>query len=252
MASSVQVSPLHPRYRHMGVKPLSQVAADPIRPRVQPQPPVIRQSVAGGVSSHQGAATVAGACQSLEDLRYALEQFEGCPLKRTASNTVFADGNPHADLMVIGEAPDVTRIVRGSLLSGQAVSSWTVCWPASVRPARHFILRTCFAWRPPGNRAPTDSEVTACLPFLVRHIELVQPKMLLLVGGLAAKNLFARSEGITRLRGTWRTWSSPNISGPIPSLATFHPAYLLRTIQKRLAWRDLLEVQLKLRTVGVS
>lgn len=210
---------------------------------------VKRQPVTNDIRPPQAVAT----CESLVDLQHALEQFEGCPLKRTASNTVFADGNPHADLMIIGEAPGRDEDREGVPFvgaSGQLLDRML----ASIGQSREtFYITNLLPWRPPGNRAPTDSEVTACLPFLVRHIELVQPKILLLVGGLAAKNLFARSEGITRLRGQWRTWTSPNMPAPIPSLATFHPAYLLRTpVQKRLAWRDLLEVKLKLRTVGVS
>ena len=102
-------------------------------------------------------------------------------------------------------------------------------------------------WRPPGNRNPTPDEIATCLPFARRQIELLAPKVLVPVGGVAAKTLLERSEGITRLRGTWRDYTSPGLTAPVPALPTFHPAYLLRTpAQKRAAWRDLLMIRQRL------
>src|SRR3546814_9450494 len=103
-------------------------------------------------------------------------------------------------------------------------------------------------WRPPGNRSPTTAEIAACLPFMRRHIEIVRPKVLVLLGGTAAKTVLERSEGILKLRGKWYEFTSPGLDGPIPALATLHPAYLLRSpLQKREAWRDMLSLKLKLR-----
>lgn len=200
-----------------------------------------------------GAALAAEKCTTLDALRAAVEAFDGCPLKLTASRTVFADGNPASDLMIVGEAPGRDEDREGKPFvgaSGQLLDRML----ASIGLDRSlFYITNLLPWRPPGNRAPTDAEVAVCLPFLVRHIELVQPKVILLVGGLAAKNLFARTEGITRLRGHWRSWSSPGLSLPVSALATFHPAYLLRNpAHKRLAWRDLLEIKLKLRSLSQS
>jgi uracil-DNA glycosylase family 4 len=102
-------------------------------------------------------------------------------------------------------------------------------------------------WRPPGNRNPTPEEVAICTPFLERHVALVKPEVILMVGGLSAKTLLNRPEGITRLRGRWEAVSTPGLEQPIPAIATFHPTYLLRSPQqKRLAWRDLLAVKEKL------
>lgn len=194
-----------------------------------------------------GATRAAAECLDLETLRAAVEAFEGCPLKVTASRTVFADGNPDSDLMVVGEAPGRDEDREGKPFVGVSGQLLDRMLSSIGLDRRSYYITNLLPWRPPGNRAPTDAEVAVCLPFLVRHIELVQPKVLLLVGGLAAKNLFARTEGITRLRGHWRSWSSPGLSAPVPALATFHPAYLLRNpAHKRQAWRDLLEVKLKL------
>lgn len=213
---------------------------------VRPMAPAL---AANPQQAHGTATHIAQSCQTLEALQAAVVAFDGCPLKQTATKTVFADGNPGAPLMVVGEAPgrDEDRIGRpfvgesgvllDSMLASIGIGSRNDCYITNVLP-----------WRPPGNRVPTDPEVAVCLPFLVRHIELVQPKLLLLVGGLSAKTLFAVNEGITRLRGRWRTYESPGLSHPVPAIATFHPAYLLRSPgQKRLAWRDMLEVKTRLR-----
>ncbi|MGC2856186.1 uracil-DNA glycosylase [Novispirillum sp. DQ9] len=196
----------------------------------------------------QSAAHMAAAATSLEELRRALESFDGCPLKATATHTVFADGNPGGALMVVGEAPGRDEDRLGLPFvgeSGQLLDKML----ASIGQTRDtFYITNVLPWRPPGNRTPTDAEVAVCLPFLERHIELVQPKVLLLVGGLAAKTILAKPEGIMKLRGRWQGYATPGLSHPIPAIATFHPAYLLRSpAQKRLAWRDLLDLKQKLR-----
>ncbi len=196
----------------------------------------------------ESAGITSSATQSLEELHAALKEFKGCKLKRTATNLVFGDGNPDAEVMIIGEAPgaDEDRLgipfvgVSGKLLD-QMLSS--------VELDRNTIYVTnILPWRPPGNRKPTPAEVAACLPFTVRHIELVNPKILLLVGSAAAASLLDTNQSISRIRGRWQTYSSPGLIAPIDALPTFHPAYLLRTPgQKRLSWRDLITLKLKLR-----
>lgn len=200
---------------------------------------------------HQALGTAthtAQACTTLEQLKAAVEGFDGCPLKITASSTVFADGNPKAPLMVIGEAPgrDEDRVGKPFVgESGQLLDK--MLESIGIAGRADYYITNVLPWRPPGNRVPTDAEVAVCLPFLIRHIELVQPQVILLVGGLSAKALFAVNEGITRLRGRWRAYQTPGLSHPVPAIATFHPAYLLRSpVQKRMAWRDLLDVREKL------
>ncbi|MEX2200876.1 MAG: uracil-DNA glycosylase [Dongiaceae bacterium] len=193
------------------------------------------------------AHTLARAARSLEELREALMAFDGCPLKDTATNLVFADGNPASRVMIVGEAPGADEDRAGKPfvgISGQLLDRMLA--PIGLDRTSVYITNIIF-WRPPGNRQPTTAEVAACLPFVERHIELANPDVLLLTGGASAKTLLARHEGITRLRGRWFLYESTDMSRPIPALPTFHPAYLLRDpAQKREVWRDLLALSEKL------
>jgi uracil-DNA glycosylase family 4 len=189
----------------------------------------------------------AQSARSLEELRAALESFDGCPLKATATNLVFADGNPAARVMLVGEAPgaDEDRIGRPFVgVSGQLLDRMLAA--IGLDRTKVYITNVLF-WRPPGNRTPTPAEVAACLPFVERHIELVGPEILVLVGNAAAKTLLLRNEGITRIRGKWFEYQSAGMSRPVPTLPIYHPAYLLRApAQKRDAWRDLLQIRERL------
>ncbi|GAB5467716.1 MAG: uracil-DNA glycosylase [Rhodospirillales bacterium] len=206
------------------------------------QAPAPRQTPLAGPAEIQASAREqAQAAGDLDALRAALEAFEGCDLKKTASNLVFADGTPESRIMLIGEAPGRDEDRQGLPfvgVSGQLLDRML----AGIGLDRESVYITnILFWRPPGNRTPTPGEVAACLPFVERHIELVQPTHLLLLGGLSAKTLLARSEGITRLRGQWGAVNFAGLAAPVPALATLHPAYLLRQpAQKRLAWRDCL------------
>jgi DNA polymerase len=220
--------------------------APPSRPRlgkVAPAAPAPGIEALGGTPGH----LLAQAARNLEELREALMAFDGCPLKDTATNLVFADGNPEARVMIVGEAPgaDEDRIGKPFVgVSGQLLDRMLA--QVGLDRTSVYISNIIF-WRPPGNRQPTTAEVAACLPFVERHIELVNPDILLLAGGAAAKTLLARSEGIMRLRGRWHLYESTGMSRPVPALPTFHPAFLLRQpAQKREAWQDLLALRLKL------
>jgi uracil-DNA glycosylase family 4 len=193
----------------------------------------------------------AGGAPDLAALRECLARFEGCGLKQTAMSLVFGDGNPNADVMFIGEAPGADEDREGRPfvgVSGQLLDRMM----ASIGLDRDTAYITnILPWRPPGNRQPTPGEIAACLPFIQRHIQLVAPKVLVLVGGTSAKTLLGRKEGIMRLRGRWRSYQPEQRTGSesqlIPTIATFHPAFLLRTpAQKANAWRDLLMVKQKL------
>lgn len=193
------------------------------------------------------AHSLARAARSLDELREALMAFDGCPLKDTATNLVFADGNPESRVMIVGEAPGADEDRAGKPfvgVSGQLLDRMLA--QIGLDRTSVYITNIIF-WRPPGNRQPTTAEVAACLPFVERHIELANPDVLLLTGGASAKTLLARNEGITRLRGRWFLYESTGMSRPIPALPTFHPAFLLRDpAQKRGAWRDLLALSEKL------
>jgi DNA polymerase len=195
----------------------------------------------------QASVHTAALAQTLKELRTSLAAFDGCALKRIATNLVFADGNPEADVMIVGEAPgaDEDRLglpfvgVSGKLLD--RMLSFIGLDRGSV------YITNVLPWRPPGNRKPTQAEVTACLPFTKRHIELAKPKILVLTGGAAASTLLESAQTISRIRGRWHSYSSPGLQQPIDALPTYHPAYLLRTPgQKRQAWRDFLSIKIKL------
>jgi DNA polymerase len=222
----------------------------PLAPVIASPAPPLTMTTASPTAPGQGdgnAYRVAQAAQSLEELRAALEAFDGCPLKATATNLVFADGNPAARVMLVGEAPgaDEDRIGRPFVgVSGQLLDRMLAT--VGLDRTKIYITNVLF-WRPPGNRTPTPAEVAACLPFVERHIELVAPELLILAGNAAAKTLLLRNEGITRIRGKWFDYQSAGMSRPIPAMPIYHPAYLLRApAQKRDAWRDLLQIRERL------
>ncbi len=203
---------------------------------------------------HGTAHEVAAACQTLDELVAAIQAFDGCALKETATNTVIHDGNPKARVMVIGEAPGGEEDRKGLPFVGPA-GRLLDRMLAAIGLDRHgperesaYITNILF-WRPPGNRSPTADEIAACIPFTRRQIELVAPEILVPIGGISAKALLGRTEGITRLRGTWREYTSPGLAAPVAAMPTFHPAYLLRQpLHKREAWRDLLAIKARLAT----
>ena len=233
-------------------KPAPAPAPVPARDGPRSQPP-LWQPEPGPLESAEAALAsardLAVAANTLPELKAALESFEGCPLKATAMNLVFADGNPEGRVMMIGEAPGADEDRQGLPfvgVSGRLLDRMLAC--IGLDRSAVYITNVLF-WRPPGNRTPTAAEIASCLPFTERHIELAAPDYLVLVGGMSAKNLLARSEGILKLRGHWRPYQHSGLPRPIPALPTLHPAYLLRQPQqKRLAWRDLLSLHRALTT----
>ena len=196
---------------------------------------------------HPQAAARACAAADLAALRAMLEVFEECPLKRTATNLVFADGVVGAPVMLIGEAPGAEEDRLGLPFvgaSGQLLDRMLASIGLSRR--QNVYITNILPWRPPGNRKPTAAETTMCVPFLRRHIELARPRLLLFLGGTAAQALLGVSEGITKLRGRWLEY--PLGEASIPALATFHPAFLLRSpAAKRQSWSDLLALKARLK-----
>jgi len=188
------------------------------------------------------SASVAGSANSLGELLEIMERFDGCALKHTAMNLVFGDGNPDSHLMLVGEAPGKDEDLRGLPFVGRSGKLLDkMLLSIGVTRASCYITNIV-PWRPPGNRTPSSQEVAACLPFVVRHIELVKPKILLLLGGAATIALTGLKEGILKLRGNWMKLKIGELS--VRAIATFHPAYLLRQpLQKRLAWQDLCAVR---------
>ncbi len=219
-----------------------QPPAAPARAASAPVPAAKRPASLASTSENQASAQrLAAEARSIDDIRAALEAFEGCPLKATATNLCLFDGNPQAKIMIIGEAPGAQEDRQGKPFVGPAGQLLDRMLAAIGLDRSRVYITNLLYWRPPGNRNPTPGEIAACLPFLERQIEILQPKLLLLVGGMSAKTLLHRSEGILKLRGRWADYHHPRLGHPIPALPTLHPAYLLRQpAQKREAWRDLL------------
>lgn len=193
-------------------------------------------------------------CETLEDLYAALRAYEGCDLKKSAINTVIADGNPQAPVMLVGEAPgaDEDRLGKPFVgLSGQLLDK--MFSTIGLSRDKNIYISNIVNWRPPGNRQPTSQEIALCQPFIEKHIALIKPKVLVMLGGVAAKTLLNTAEGIVKLRGQWIDYTNPFLSEPIQTIALFHPAYLLRSPgQKALVWQDLLKIKKHLQSLGLN
>jgi len=195
----------------------------------------------------QSARRLAAGAETVSALAALVAGFDGCGLKRTATNTVFADGNPAAPVMIIGEGPGADEDRLGRPFVGRAGQLLDRMLAAIGLDRQGVHITNVVYWRPPGNRTPTTAEIASCLPFVMRHIALVHPKLLVLAGGTAAAALLPGGQGITRLRGRWFDLAIPGLAEPVPTLPMFHPSFLLRTPErKREAWRDLLALRVRL------
>ena len=212
-------------------------------------------SMQAPTAAEASARALAARAADLAALRRVMDDFDLCPLKKTAANTVFGTGNPEAKIMLIGEAPGADEDRQGEPfvgVSGQLLDRML----AAIELDRGSVYITnMLAWRPPGNRKPTVEETSMCLPFIRRHIELIAPRILVFVGGTSATTLLDRRDGITRMRGRWFKYP-PNGAdrtggeSAIAAMPIFHPAYLLRQpALKRLAWVDLLAIKARLQDI---
>ncbi|MDE2182977.1 MAG: uracil-DNA glycosylase [Alphaproteobacteria bacterium] len=198
----------------------------------------LRGGQKGDGDSIATAQALARSACSLEELRAALESFDGCALKKSCANTVFADGNPASRIMFIGEAPGREEDRQGLPFVGRAGKLLDQMMASIHLDRTRAYITNVLNWRPPENRDPSPEEAAMCLPFLRRHIELVNPGIIILLGAVAARHVMGFSEGIMKLRGRWLEYRIGEAM--VPVLPTLHPAYLLRQPgHKKLAWRDL-------------
>ena len=188
------------------------------------------------------ARETARSAASLDELRDLLTRFEGCALRTTAKQLVFADGNPAARVMFVGEAPGRDEDIAGLPFVGRSGKLLDLMIAAIGLDRASAYIANVIPWRPPGNRTPTPQETQICLPFTLRQIELANPDILVCLGGPSSQTLLGVKEGIKRTRGRWFNFQTG--TREIRAIATFHPAYLLRSpLEKRFAWRDLLAIR---------
>lgn len=195
------------------------------------------------------ARALAREAKTLDELREIVAGFDGCNLKFTAKSMVFADGNPDAPLMLVGEAPGRDEDLAGLPFVGRSGQLLDRILAAIGRDRTSAYIANVIPWRPPGNRDPSPLETEICRPFIERQIELANPKVVVTLGNPSTKLLLKTQTGIMRMRGNWAVYVT-GAGVEIPAMPTLHPAYLLRNpAHKKLAWRDFLEVKAKLKTV---
>ena len=189
--------------------------------------------------------------KSLNDLQSFIENYDECELSHTARSTVFCDGNADAEIMLIGEAPGNQEDIEGKPFVGKSGQLLDKILKTVNIDRTNCYISNIIPWRPPGNRNPTAEEISMCLPFIKKHIELVNPKILLLVGSISSKSILNKNLGITKLRGEWHIYKDGDIE--IPALPIFHPAYLLRRPNnKSYVMRDILLFKRKIQDMKFS
>ena len=208
------------------------------------------QPVDNGVSeeSIKKAVEVAAQAKTIDDLRAALETFEGCPLKNTAMNLVFCDGRPDAKVMLIGDVPGADEDRQGVPFVGPAGMLLNKMLASIGLDRSEVFVSNAVFWRPPGKRSALAGEIAVCLPFVERMIELVDPMILITLGGPTTHSLLAQQGNISKLVGRWFTYENPRMSHPIAACGLYHPEFLLKSpTMKRQAWANLLAIQEKLK-----
>ena len=191
------------------------------------------------------AKKAAQAAQNLTELRKAVENFDGCNLKKMATNTVFCDGNPTSKVMVIGEAPGNHEDLQGIPFCGDSGKVLDGMFRGiNMTREKNFYITNVIFWRPPGNRRPTDEELAICRPFVERHIQLLNPEVIVLVGATAMSAVLGINDPISSVRGKFMDFTPQFLARKIKTFVVFHPSYLMRqSAKKKLAWHDMLELE---------
>jgi uracil-DNA glycosylase family 4 len=234
LAEQAAVAPLAP----LAAAAEKPVYAPLLRASEMPKPAIRTETALVPEIAIAAAREAAATAPDLAALRALLENFEGCALKSTATRLVFADGNPQAKVMFVGEAPGRDEDIEGLPFVGRSGKLLDLMLAAIGLNRTNAYIANVIPWRPPGNRDPSPQETQICLPFIKRHIELVNPDVLVTLGNPSTQSLMGTRDGIMKTRGRWRDYDTGTRS--IKALATFHPAYLLRQPSyKRMAWLDL-------------
>ncbi len=191
------------------------------------------------------AKKAADAAKTLPELRKAVENFDGCNLKKMATNTVFCDGSPTSKVMVIGEAPGNHEDLQGIPFCGDSGKVLDGMFRGiNMTREKNFYITNVIFWRPPGNRRPTDEELAICRPFVERHIQLLNPEVLVLVGATSMAAVLGITDPISSVRGKFMDFAPKFLSRKIKTFVVFHPSYLMRqSSKKKLAWHDMLALE---------
>ncbi|PZQ43401.1 MAG: uracil-DNA glycosylase [Micavibrio aeruginosavorus] len=235
--------------------------ASPKKSRIDMPPPANESAgdLLGTAQARVEAQKLAASCNTLEELAAAIAGFDGLAIRKTATNMVFADGNSAARIMLVGEAPGADEDRQGKPFVGQSgqlldkILASIGLSRTDEDPAKAVYISNIINWRPPGNRTPSPAEIDVSLPFIERHIALVKPQILILCGGVSAKGLLGSGDSISKLRGKFHdympiTQGIAQDASPVPAIATYHPAYLLRTpSHKKQVWADMLMLQARLK-----
>lgn len=214
---------------------------------------VSKKKITSTHPSEDKARELADQCTTLNELRKSIENFDGIELKKFANLTVFSDGNPDAKIVFVGEAPGASEDLQGIPFCGESgkLLDEMLSTINISRTKNAYITNTVF-WRPPANRQPTVEEINICRPFVEKHIALIKPKLIVLVGGTATTALLGKNEGITFIRKNNYSYINQYLDEPITVTALFHPAYLLRQpMQKKSTWFDLLKLKDLMTQLGI-
>ena len=233
-------------YQQMGVNEINLDQAGALvkkETKIMPKKKSASNSIETGLVDK--ARSIADGCNSLDELKQALESFNELSICKTATNTVFADGNINADVMAIGEAPGANEDEEGIPFCGASGKLLDkILESIDLTREKNLYITNSVFWRPPANRKPTEEENAVCMPFVEKHIALLKPKLILLVGATSASSLLQSTETISRLRTKFYEYENRYLSAPIPVAVLFHPSYLLRqSLQKKTVWFDLLKIK---------
>lgn len=243
-------------------KPVSTMP-EPKTETAKPTPSREKAVPMGSAEARKTSEALARSAKTLDELKEAISSFDGLSVKKTALNMVFCDGNPKAPIMVIGEAPGADEDEQGKPFVGQSgqlldrILAGIGLSRKAEDPAQAVYISNILNWRPPGNRTPTPAEMSIALPFIEKHIQLIGPKILILVGNTPMKSLLDTKEGIMKMRGRWHDYKPVSDIGDLAqeilALPSFHPAFLLRNpMQKKTVWQDMITLQKKRVELGLA